>query len=188
MAEPGAGIGTGLDIAGQLFEFLGLKKLSDAVGTLTGTFESLDSQIDSLNRSEFLPPNSVIDKLKSLGSTIDQLCPRLQEWVKRCGCQGGNTDFEFNAQFGVDFSIIIGPQGGGQESPRSETETRGSRSDVKVEVHNYGQHSSDSQSSPTHRDVTKILGEAMAKDVRAGGPLSRSIQHTYGTSRAAVRR
>jgi hypothetical protein len=161
--------------------------LSEASKKLAREFNELGDLFEEERRILY-GPDGLNGHLQQLSDELKTLCADLTHWAEKCTCSGVQQTSGPVVAF--DFPISFNYIPGGATGQVGAT-ARGLGSvapQVNVEVHNYGDQVSKTGSNSGGRDMVTVLGEAMARDVRRGGPLGRSIQHTYGTGRISILR
>jgi hypothetical protein len=170
--------------------------IGENVSKATSELNQNLASFDTAFKTQMKDLGKLNTSLEALDKQVTSLCIDLQDWVKQCGCSGGGSKSASNFNLGFAFPLLpsqgggggFGASGAGTDVPATGVNPAASASNVKVEVHNYGAQGAKPQPGSGGNNVTKLIGEAMARDVRSGGPLARSIQQTYGADRTPTRR
>jgi hypothetical protein len=183
---------TGISVVQQLKEFLGFRDLSKAVGDLTTKIGPLSGDLKNLHDGDFKAPNDVVEKLRLFGDALDSLCPKLQDWVKKCSCPGSvsGSSFDFYAQLQLVVPVGINTGGAGEGATATLPAARSNSlsPDVNVEVHNYGAQEEATGRSKSGRGLQQMVSDSVAKDMKRGGAGAIAIKHAFGVARQPIQR
>lgn len=119
-------------------------------------------------------------ELDKFAKNINNLCSELQSYIERCGCSCGSTDGG-----GIGFADYFGSgtYGGGDYAGAA------SYGGVHVEVHNHSpQQQGSGRSAGGGRDIHKLVGDMVAKDLRRGGPAANAMKRAFGVARQPIQR
>jgi hypothetical protein len=165
--------------------------VSDAAKEVNGALghfnDALTEQTKTLKQTDA--------SLLKFDEEIKHLCQDLQKWVEKCGCCCGDSSSSQSSLGGL-FPVSF-PQGGGSDVGGSSggggdtvtTARVGGRSAVSVQVHNYGPQKEDgNRSAGGGRDIHKLVGDMVAKDLRRGGPASNAMKRAFGVARQPIQR